>query len=309
MVYSKTNWLEVFSVSKSDSKSTIKVLKKIFAHFGLPKQLVSDNGTCFISSEFKEFCSTRGILHTLTPPYHPQSNGVAERAVRTFKEWTEKHILAGHGIEDAVKNVLLLHRSTRHSWDRMSPAEAVFGKPLRTRMTVHEVHACMEGKGKVADFNVNDKVWIRCYSTGPRWRPGYVKSAVSKVTFLVECNGQLAFRHRDQLRRASENLFDKSSPKKLVGKRTKQADLAKSAERIHGESSGSSSEFFSSEEDPSTLRRSNRIRKPTRRFEMINAVHAISVESESDGESVATLSKEHTHELWLFGDTSKVNYY
>uniref|UniRef100_A0A914P660 RNA-directed DNA polymerase n=1 Tax=Panagrolaimus davidi TaxID=227884 RepID=A0A914P660_9BILA len=205
VIDAKTNWLEVFKCTASDTKTTIKNLKSLFARYGLPKMIVSDNATCFKSSDFETFCETRGITHICSPPYHPQSNGEAERAVRTFKEWTERHVKAGNNLEEAVLNALLMYRTTRSTGNSLSPAESAFGKKLRTRMTLHEVF--MQGKVDRAKFKVNDTVWVRVYSTGPRWQKGKIQKVTGSVTYLVFCNGQIVFRHADQIMRAEEFAY------------------------------------------------------------------------------------------------------
>ncbi|CAB4045415.1 integrase core domain, partial [Paramuricea clavata] len=79
--YSK--WLEVHLMTSTTSTTTIEKLREIFATHGLPATVVSDNG-------IEEFMKRNGIKHIKVSPYHPASNGQAERAVRIFKEGNEK---------------------------------------------------------------------------------------------------------------------------------------------------------------------------------------------------------------------------
>ena len=62
----------------------------MFATHGLPKVVVSDNGSLFTSSEFQQFMPTNGIQHIRTAPYHPASNRLAERALQTVKKGLRK---------------------------------------------------------------------------------------------------------------------------------------------------------------------------------------------------------------------------
>lgn len=86
--YSKL--LEVKPLTAATSAVTIEHLHSIFATHGLPKMLVTDNGTPFTSAEFESFMGNNGIRHVKSSPYHPASNGLAERAVQSFKENMKK---------------------------------------------------------------------------------------------------------------------------------------------------------------------------------------------------------------------------
>ena len=112
--YSK--WLEVHVMRSTTSTATIEKLREIFATHGLPKTLVSDNGTNFSSSEFELFMSQNGpngIRHIKVSPYHPASNGQAERAVRVFKEGIVK--MEGGSLKTKLARFLLRYRITPHS--------------------------------------------------------------------------------------------------------------------------------------------------------------------------------------------------
>ena len=73
-------------VNSTSSSSTIEVLRDLFARFGIPKQLVSDNSAQFVSEEFQAFIRSNGIRHITSATYHPATNGLAERTVQTFKQ-------------------------------------------------------------------------------------------------------------------------------------------------------------------------------------------------------------------------------
>ena len=68
------------------SEKTIETLRSVFATHGLPQMLVTDNGPAFTSNEFRKFTQKNGIKHVTSAPYHPSSNGQAERAVQTVKQ-------------------------------------------------------------------------------------------------------------------------------------------------------------------------------------------------------------------------------
>ena len=86
--YSK--WIEVKVVHSTTTQVTIEQLYGLFAVHGLPETIVSDNGTCFTSAEFKQFVTRNNIQHITSPAYRPSSNGLAERAGQLVKRGLAK---------------------------------------------------------------------------------------------------------------------------------------------------------------------------------------------------------------------------
>lgn len=69
---------KIFKMPSTSSTKTIVTLRHIFAVYGLPKQVVSDNRPQFTSEEFTTFIKNNGIRHIRCAPYHPSSNGAVE---------------------------------------------------------------------------------------------------------------------------------------------------------------------------------------------------------------------------------------
>ena len=81
-----SKWPEVISMTSTTADKTTDVLRQIFARFGLPNHIVTDNGPQCSAIEFKKFCSNNGIFHTFVAPYHPSSNVKAERLCKHLNQ-------------------------------------------------------------------------------------------------------------------------------------------------------------------------------------------------------------------------------
>ena len=140
LVDSHSKWIEVrYMGSSTTTERTIDELRSIFACHGLPEELVSDNGPQFRSELFKEFMQRNGVKHTLVPPYHPASNGAAERSVRIVKEALKKQVLQGCSklsMKHRLASFLLKYRTTPQTTTGYSPAELLMKRRLRTRISL-----------------------------------------------------------------------------------------------------------------------------------------------------------------------------
>jgi transposase InsO family protein len=80
-----------WSLRKQMTEQDVEIaLQKARENFpGVKPRIISDNGSQFISKEFKQFIVQVGMSHTTTSPYYPQSNGKLERCNRTIKEYLQ----------------------------------------------------------------------------------------------------------------------------------------------------------------------------------------------------------------------------
>ena len=134
VVDSHSKWLEVVPMKSSTTEKTLEVLESLFSRYGLPRQLVSDNGPQFTAFEFEECMRANGIKHLLSAPYHPGANGDAERFVQTFK----KSLRAGKDdsgtVPQKLARFLLTFRATPHATTGVAPAELFLKSQVCTRL-------------------------------------------------------------------------------------------------------------------------------------------------------------------------------
>lgn len=85
IVDSGSGWIEAFLNHSRSTNFVIKCLRTVFARFGIPEVVVSDNAPEFTSHEICKWLESIGSRKLESPPYFPRSNGQAERAVQTVK--------------------------------------------------------------------------------------------------------------------------------------------------------------------------------------------------------------------------------
>ena len=112
------------------SHTVINKLKAHFARHGIPKQLITDNGPQFASQDFANFAKEWKFQHTTSSPYHPQSNGKAEAAVKQAKQLMRKAMHSNTGGWLTILN----YRATPQQDTNISPAQCFFGRCPRTRL-------------------------------------------------------------------------------------------------------------------------------------------------------------------------------
>ncbi len=123
-----SGYLHAYPLRKTSSKEIINILLSFFQNFGIPQRILTDNGPQF-RSETKSFLLSQGVEHVTSSPYHPQSNGLSEAAVKNAK----RIILKCKEEKENIDQALAEFRNTpRINGDGRSPAEIFLGRPIRS---------------------------------------------------------------------------------------------------------------------------------------------------------------------------------
>ena len=216
-----SKWLEVIHVPNTSTHATIIALSGIFATHGLPVTLVSDNGTSFTSDDFQRFCTRHGIKHIRSAPRHPSTNGLAERAVQTFKSSIMK---MGNNIpwEMRVNKFLFKYRTTHQSTTQETPSQLLMNRCIRTpismlqadlrnRVETKQVRQAQDhDRGcKTRVFTPGDKVFTHCGGSKVEWLPGIIEAASGPLSYVIRLtDGRTVKRHVDHIRERHVDIPD-----------------------------------------------------------------------------------------------------
>ena len=219
-----SNFWEVDKLDNTDSVTVIKKMKTHFARYGIPDQVVSDNGPQYTSHHFANFSRTWDVEHITSSPGHSQSNRMAESAVKTAK----RIIKRAKESKSDVYLAILDHRNTPKQSTRNSPAQSLMNRRTKTllpttasllvpKLTYGQHAALQNSKRRQAWYHdrhardrqplrEGDVVRMKPFQKHGRheWKQGVVSKRLDERSYNVERATNTYRRNRVHLRRSTE---------------------------------------------------------------------------------------------------------
>lgn len=227
-----SDFWEVDKLSNVTSKTVINCSKVHFSRYGVPDVVVSDNGGQFDSDEFREFARDWEFEHVTTSPYHSQSNGKVESAVKIAKKVMKKAKRSGQDVWKAI----LDWRNTPTENMASSPAQRLMSRRTRTLLptanqllmpqVVENVPGKIEqrrqkakqyydrGSKELPQLKIGEQVRVKPSPSqrDKRWRLGTCQQQLSPRSYIVDVGGREFRRNRKFLRTTQELQPDNSEP-------------------------------------------------------------------------------------------------
>ena len=202
------------------SSQIVSIMKDVFAEFGIPDKVMSDNGPHYSSQAFRTFAQSWGFVHTTSSPRRPQGNGFIERQVQTIKQLLKKSIRSGSDFELA-----LLHwRATPINSKIPSPAQLLLGRRVKSTI-ISKVENSLSDKEEIRNQLIQRQQAQKMYfdrhalkqdlpplyrgqhvrlqhPTSGSWEPATIQSTTDDPrSYIVhQANGQVVRRNRQHIR-------------------------------------------------------------------------------------------------------------
>ena len=195
------------------------------------------SGLQFTADEFRTFMRSNGIKHIRSAPYHPATNGIAERFVQTFKQALRAALTEKQTISRKLTNFLLAYRTTPHALTGESPAVLLMGRNLRTRLDIlkpnirkrveekQQDQELRSSRNPTRELGIGQTVMARNYRTKEKWVPGVITAHPGPLSYEVSVAPNTVWRrHIDQLKETAvtpnitkEHCTPQLDPAVLVG--------------------------------------------------------------------------------------------
>lgn len=214
-------------MKSTTASALIEKLEKNFMLFGYPTKIVTDNGPPFSSAMFKKYCDVNSIFLQHSPPYHPQSNGLAERGVQTAKKALIRFHIGKESelsTQSKLDKYLSVSRNTPSIESGRTPAEIIFSFKPKVKLDImndallkksidefkYKKSNSLSNKLHVTEyvnsqpqnnFEVGENVYYRChFKNWIKWIPAKIKKQVSPLTYLIDVSGNVRYVQENQIR-------------------------------------------------------------------------------------------------------------
>lgn len=187
-----SKWMEVAIVQSATSAATIEKAQKPIRYTWVARNVSFRQWNMLHKPGIQR---VHGIQHVKTAPYHPSSNGQAERAVQVFKEGLKRS--SKGSLETRIARFLFQYRTTPHTTTGVTPAELLMGQCLRSHLSMlnpdvaNRVHSKQgeqkkqhDRRSKDRDLKEGDQVWVREFSSAA-WIRGTLVKNQGPLSFSV----------------------------------------------------------------------------------------------------------------------------
>ena len=214
----------VAKICKNTNHGTVLTfLREYIKVYGVPKTIKSDNGSAFISKEYKSFCKEYNIIRKYGTLNLHTGTGLVERTIQSLKNLTKTNLEETQNLRESLNKALYVLRFTIHSETKKTPFELHFGREPGTKLSNLKnaisvdskdpsVYITRNSAGEITDHLVMSKKNIN----DPKYRRGMTFTQKQKPsnTVSIEKNTNYPF-----------TFFEKAHTKCSLGSNFKNKPL------------------------------------------------------------------------------------
>lgn len=211
-----SKWVECF-ITTSMTATTVKtVLLSLFARYGTPSILISDNQTSFVGVELQGFLRDRNIRHVTSPQFHAATNGQVERYCATLKQGLRCLSREPGTADEKLQEFLAAYRRAPHATTGQSPSSLFLGREPRSPLTTIRPDVTAEVREKMRkgqytfidpQFHPGQRVAVRDFrNPGKKWAIGTILAKDGTLQYSVSVEGLIWRRHVEHIRSVGDKV-------------------------------------------------------------------------------------------------------